>query len=134
MNETRDLHTVGDYLRWITTQFAGAGLHYGHGTDNPWDEAAALLCGALGLPWDRLDHVLGSRLLDAECRELERLVARRVDDRVPVPYLVGEAWFGGHRFEVETGVLIPRSPIAELIRSDFIQPPNGPGAQLRRGR
>ena len=119
MTDADELVTVADYLRWIATRFAAAELHYGHGTDNAWDESLALVCGYLKLPWDKLEYVLGSRLLKAEGDALEELTAQRIEQRIPVPYLVGEAWFAGYRFNIAPGVLIPRSPVAELIRDEF---------------
>ena len=119
MTDADELVTVADYLRWIATRFAAAELHYGHGTDNAWDESLALVCGYLKLPWDKLEYVLGSRLLKAERDALEGLTEQRIEQRIPVPYLVGEAWFAGYRFSIAPGVLIPRSPVAELIRDEF---------------
>ena len=119
MTDADELVSVADYLRWIATRFAAADLHYGHGTDNPWDESLALVCGYLKLPWDKLEYVLGSRLLKVERDALEGLTEQRIEQRIPVPYLVGEAWFAGYRFSIAPGVLIPRSPVAELIRDEF---------------
>jgi ribosomal protein L3 glutamine methyltransferase len=120
VTDTDGLVTVADYLRWIATRFAAEDLCYGHGTDNAWDESLALVCGSLGLPLDKLEYMLGSRLLEAERDALRRLTQQRIEQRVPVPYLVGEAWFAGFRFRITPGVLIPRSPIAELIRDEFM--------------
>lgn len=114
-----ELLTVADYVRWMATCLARADVHYGHGTDNAWDEALALLCGRLGIEAEKLQFVLSARLTATERRELVRLLERRIVHRVPVPYLVGEAWFVGRRYLVQPGVLIPRSPIAELIASEF---------------
>lgn len=120
MTDTAELVTVADHLRWITTRFAAEDLCYGHGTDNAWDESLALVCGYLGLPWDKLEYVLGARLLEAEREALHQLTDQRIEQRVPVPYLVGEAWFAGYRFSIARGVVIPRSPVAELIRDEFM--------------
>ncbi len=109
------LRTVRDFLRWAVSRFEAAGVFYGHGTDNAWDEAVALVFGTLHLPWDINPAVLPARLTEDERVQLSERVARRVDDRVPVPYLTGEAWFAGLPFYVDTNVLIPRSPIAELF-------------------
>jgi len=114
-----ELESVVDWLRWMATRFAGADLYFGHGTDNPWDEALALLRGYLALPHDKLEFVLGARLTARERRGLAELVERRIVHRVPVPYLTGEAWFAGRRYLVTPDVLIPRSPIGELIESGF---------------
>jgi ribosomal protein L3 glutamine methyltransferase len=113
------LVTVVDWLRWTATRFAGVELHYGHGTDNPWDEAVALVRGFLRLPHDRMEFVLGARLTERERAQLLHLVETRVIQRVPVPYLTGEAYFAGRSYRVTRDVLIPRSPIAELIEAEF---------------
>ncbi len=119
MKPSDELQSVADYLRWMATRLSHAEIHYGHGTDNAWDEALALLCGRLGIGAGKLEFVLSARLTATERRELVRLLERRIVHRVPVPYLVGEAWFVGRRYLAEPGVLIPRSPIAELIATEF---------------
>jgi ribosomal protein L3 glutamine methyltransferase len=119
MNVADELITVGDFVRWCATELGRADVHFGHGTDNAWDEALNLVCGAIGIPWDKLEFVLASRLTSRERRALVRMLELRISRRIPVPYLTGEAWFAGHRFLVEPGVLIPRSPIGELIAKRF---------------
>lgn len=119
MKLTAELTTVGDFLRWMTTQLSKADVYFGHGTDNAWDEAVAILCGRLGIVPEKLQYVLAARLTESERSELVRLLERRIVHRIPVPYLVGEAWFAGRRYLIEPGVLIPRSPIAELIDAEF---------------
>ena len=103
----------------MTTQLSKADVYFGHGTDNAWDEAVAILCGRLGIAAEKLQYVLAARLTESERSELVRLLERRIVHRIPVPYLVGEAWFAGRRYLIEPGVLIPRSPIAELIDAEF---------------
>jgi len=115
----QELQTVADHLRWLATRLARAEVHFGHGTDNAWDEALALLCGHVRIPADKIQFVMSARLTQSERRQLVRLLERRIVHRVPVPYLVGEAWFAGRRYLAEPGVLIPRSPIAELIAAEF---------------
>lgn len=111
--------TVGEYLQDIAARFANAALVYGHGTSNPTDEAAYLLFACLGLSHDE-PELAYRRLVAADERErCEKLIARRIDQRVPVAYLVNEAWFAGLPFYVDERVLIPRSPIAELILEQF---------------
>lgn len=110
-----ELHTVRDWLRFTASQLARAELHFGHGTDSAWDEAVALVLGWLRVPEDRADILLDARVTRQEAAALAACVARRIDDRVPVPYLTGLARFAGLDFEVDSRVLIPRSPMAELL-------------------
>ncbi len=114
-----ELFTLRDYLRWVSSEFYLAGLHYGHGTESPWDEAVALCLGALHLPWNVDPAVLDARLLPIERERIIRLARERVTTRRPLPYLLGEAFFAGFPFSVDERVLIPRSPIAELIEDGF---------------
>lgn len=113
------LFTIRDYWRWGASQFQAAGLHYGHGTDNAFDEALALILHALHLPHQRVDDILDARLTLDEREHVVALLARRRDQRLPLPYLTGEAWFAGLPFTVDARVLIPRSPVAELIEAGF---------------
>lgn len=114
-----ELSTVLDYVRWGTSRFNEAGLHFGHGTDNAWDEALQLVMHTLHLPLGSKPEVLQARLTMEERRELMGLLERRVDERLPLPYLTNEAHFCGLEFYVDERVLVPRSPIGELIRNDF---------------
>ncbi|WP_417331194.1 50S ribosomal protein L3 N(5)-glutamine methyltransferase [Halomonas cupida] len=114
-----DLITLRDCLRWATSEFHLAGLTYSHGTDSAWDEAVALVLGALHLPWDVDPGVQDARLLPMERQRIVTLVRARISDRQPLPYLLGEAFFAGLAFNVDARVLIPRSPIAELIEDGF---------------
>jgi ribosomal protein L3 glutamine methyltransferase len=96
-----------------------AGVFLGHGTDNSWDEAAALVLHALRLP-DQGPAKLYRRAIGVRAQERARaLVSRRIRERIPSAYLTGVAWFAGVRIKVDARVLVPRSPIAELIERRF---------------
>jgi ribosomal protein L3 glutamine methyltransferase len=110
-----DLETVRDWLRYAVTRFGEAGLSFGHGTTNAYDEAAYLLLHTLHLPLDRLEPFLDARLTLQERAQVAQLLDRRIDQRIPAAYLTHEAWLGEFRFYVDERVLIPRSFIAELI-------------------
>ena len=99
--------------------FRQADLCYGHGTDNPRDEAVYLVLGALGLPFSVSDEKLDEPLDASSVRRISDLVSRRVTGRIPVAYLIHQAWFCDLCFYVDERVLIPRSPLAELIQEGF---------------
>ncbi|MCF7204110.1 50S ribosomal protein L3 N(5)-glutamine methyltransferase [Pseudomonas oligotrophica] len=113
------LTTLRDYIRWAVSRFHEQQLFFGHGTDNAWDDARLLVLGALHLPWEMADAYLDCRLEEDECQQLNALLRRRIEERVPTAYLLGEAWFCGLPFIVDERVLIPRSPIAEYIERHF---------------
>jgi len=119
MSEYAELYTIRDFIRWAASQFHEQGLFYGHGTDNAWDEAVALILPSLHLPHDIPPTAIEARLTSAEREKIVGLIQQRITQRIPVPYLTHEAWFAGLSFYVDERVLIPRSPIAELIESEF---------------
>ncbi|MER1968619.1 50S ribosomal protein L3 N(5)-glutamine methyltransferase [Castellaniella sp. GW247-6E4] len=110
-----ELLTLRDLLRWSISRFRAAGLHFGHGSDNAWDEAAYLLLHGLHLPLDTLEPFLDARLLERERQRCIDLIQQRIITRKPAAYLTGEAWLQGRRFLVDERVIVPRSPIAELL-------------------
>lgn len=114
-----DLHTVKDWIRWGASIFNRAELFFGHGTDNAWDEAAVLVLWAIAQPWERLGVISDCRLTDDEKNVITYLFNQRIELRVPAAYLTGEAWFAGLQFKVTPDVLVPRSPIAELLAAGF---------------
>ena len=123
-----ELQTLRDWLRWSVSRFGEAKLSFGHGSTDPYDEAAYLLLHALHLPLDRLDPFLDARLTTGERQSLTQLFTRRIDERVPAAYLTHEAWLGEFRFYVDERVVIPRSYIAELLPSGlerFVGPVTG---------
>lgn len=110
-----ELLTLRDLLRYGVSRFRAAGLAFGHGSDNAWDEAAYLALHTLNLPHDTLEPFLDARLLQAEREAVLDIYRRRIDERLPAPYLTGEAWLQGYRFQVDQRVIVPRSPIAEWL-------------------
>ena len=113
------LHSARDCLRWAESCLRRDQVFLGHGTDDPWDEALALLLHVLHLPWETDPRMLDARLLPLEVEAFATLLRQRINKRVPAAYLTGEAWFCGLPFNVDRRVLIPRSPIAELIEAGF---------------
>lgn len=114
-----ELHTIQDMLRWAVSRFSAANIWYGHGTDNPWDEAVQLVLPTLYLPLDIPEDMRQCRLTSSERHRIVERVIRRVNERIPVAYLTNKAWFCGHEFYVDERVLVPRSPIGELINTHF---------------
>lgn len=109
------LSTLRDWLRYSVSRFEEAGIFYGHGTANAYDEAAWLLMASLHLPHDTLENFLDATLVDSEKKQLLYLIERRISERIPTAYLVREAWLKGYKFYVDERVLVPRSFIAELL-------------------
>lgn len=111
--------TVEELIRTIASRFDAAGLSYGHGTDNPLDEAAWLVFAHLGLSHDDAPAVYTMPVEDGQAETAMQLAGRRIEERVPLAYLLKQAFFAGHEFYVDERVLVPRSPFAELIHSQF---------------
>jgi ribosomal protein L3 glutamine methyltransferase len=116
---TAELASIIDFIRYGASRFSAAGLTFGHSHDNPIDEATHLVLASLHLPPD-IPPAYGAGKLTAEERErVLGLIERRIAERLPVAYLVGETWFAGLKFKSDRRALVPRSPIAELIESGF---------------
>jgi ribosomal protein L3 glutamine methyltransferase len=111
--------TLRDLLRYAVTCFNGAGLFFGHGSTNAFDEAAYLMLHSLKLPLDKLEPFLDARLLPDEVEALLKVIERRAAEHVPAAYITNEAWLGDYRFYVDERVIVPRSFIAELIPENF---------------
>jgi ribosomal protein L3 glutamine methyltransferase len=109
--------TLAQLIERTATRFAAAPLFYGHGTQNPRDEAAWLVLRGLGLPFDA---DLARAAAPEDIERTEELAARRIDERMPVAYLLREAWLAGQAFYVDERVIVPRSHIAELLREPLL--------------
>ena len=100
-------------------QFKAAELYFGHGTDNEWDEAAWLVLHALGLsPVEEIENPV-MEMDESQRIAVEAIIAQRIESRKPAGYLTNKVWFCGLPFYVDERVLVPRSPISELIQNDF---------------
>jgi ribosomal protein L3 glutamine methyltransferase len=120
LHASRDaLLSVRDLIRYGVSRFNQAKLFFGHGSDNAWDEAVYLVLFALHLPPDQLEPFMDARVLPEERTRTLDLIDRRCDLRLPAPYLTHETWLQGYRFHVDERVIVPRSPIAELLMSQL---------------
>jgi ribosomal protein L3 glutamine methyltransferase len=124
------LASARDWIRFGASRFNAAGLHFGHGTDNAVDEARALVLHALHLDHDTPDALLAGMLTPAERRDVLALLERRIAERRPAAYLTHRAWFAGLEFYVDERVLVPRSPIAELVERGFAPWIDGPVSRI----
>lgn len=115
----KSLKTITDFVRFAASEFERAGLYYGHGTDNAWDEAVALVLQMLELPSDYPVVMFEARLIKEEKKHLISAIQTRIDDRKPLAYITNKGFFAGIEFFVDERVLVPRSPIAELVENQF---------------
>ena len=120
MDASREaLQTVRDLIRYGVSRFNQTKLSFGHGSDNAWDEAVYLVLNALHLPPDQLEPFMDARVLPEERQRALAYIDARCDRRVPAPYLTHEAWLQGYAFYVDERVIVPRSPIAELLMTQL---------------
>jgi ribosomal protein L3 glutamine methyltransferase len=113
-----ELLTVRDFLRHAVSRFEAAGLVYGHGTTNAFDDAAYLVLEGLHLPIGQLDPWLDARLLAAERERLAELIEARVRSRKPTAYLLNKAYIQGVPFYVDERVIVPRSYLGEMLAGE----------------
>ena len=111
--------TIGELLEYGQSLFEQSGIYFGHGTDNAWDEAVYLLSSVLNLPPDADRSLLDNLVSDEDQQQIKALYQRRIEERVPAPYITQQAWFCTLPFYVDQRVIVPRSPIAELIYNQF---------------
>jgi len=114
-----ELDSLTDWVRYAVSRFEEACVYYGHGSDNAVDEAFYLVTQTLHLAYDIPSYMMQARLTKDEKQQVFALIQRRVNERMPLPYLTHKAWFAGLEFYVDERVLIPRSPIAEVIEAGF---------------
>lgn len=115
----KQLKTLRDWVRWAASSFNRNEIFFGHGTDNAIDEALELVLATVHLTHDLPESYLGAHVTAEEAEILAERIRRRAIDRVPLAYITGRAWFAGLEFEVNESVLVPRSPIAELVAQGF---------------
>ncbi|GJH00914.1 50S ribosomal protein L3 N(5)-glutamine methyltransferase [Paraburkholderia terrae] len=130
---THPFSTVRDVLRYAVSQFNQAGLAFGHGSSNAYDEAAYLVLHTLHLPIDLLEPFLDACLTSEEIDAVLKVIERRAKDRVPAAYITQEAWMHGYRFHVDERVIVPRSFIGELLQDGlqpYVEDPEQVGAVL----
>ncbi len=115
MQEQPDGNIARSLVAAVSEQFSESDLYYGHGTDNPQDEAVYLVFETLGLDYHCPESELDERRSEEACRQVMELCQQRIETRKPLAYLLKRAWFAGLAFYVDERVLVPRSPLAELI-------------------
>ncbi len=113
------LVSVQELIREGAERFKKANLWFGHGSDNAHDEAAELVFFGAGLRHEDADRAYAQQLDARVLQAIRSLFDRRISERIPAAYLTHRMWFAGHEFYVDERVLVPRSPIAELIESRF---------------
>lgn len=118
MDSPQSKHSLQSVLTWAEQLFNDNDLYYGHGTDNAWDEAVFIASHCLEKA-ELTEDDLPYELTDTEYDQFKSLCERRVSEKIPAAYLVGYMYFAGLPFKVNSDVLVPRSPIAELIARDF---------------
>lgn len=115
----QEMSSIRDVFRLMLTMMSESDLFYGHGTDNLWDDALALVFDTLQLPHEEQQVLLDAKLTKSEKNLLAENVKKRIEERLPTPYITNKAWFAGLPFYIDERVIVPRSPFAELIETEF---------------
>ncbi len=118
-SEIKHLHTLRDFMRWGASQFMRADLHFGHGMATALDESVYLVLRSLHLPVDTPEVYWDGKLTPVEKQIVANIIQKRIDTRKPAAYLMREGWFAGLPFYINESVLVPRSPLAEMVQEQF---------------
>lgn len=120
LNEAvQHLQTIRDFIRFGVTALRSYEVHLGQGTEDFFAESAALVLQSLSLEWSADAQILDAKLLPSEKQRIVELLEKRINQRIPLGYLLNLAYFAGQPYYVDERVLIPRSPVAELIENQF---------------
>ena len=111
-----EMQTVGDVMRYLITTFDASDVFYGHGADNAFEEAQLMLAPVLNLEFSEIEEFYDTRLTVRERKEIAEFAVKRIFEHIPTAYLTNISWFCNIPFYVDERVLIPRSPIGELIK------------------
>jgi ribosomal protein L3 glutamine methyltransferase len=120
LSSAEQLQTTGDYVRFAASQFNQADLYFGHGTNNAWDEAISLVMFTLHLPEHLFEQVFSCKLTTDEKHHVLAVIDKRISEEIPAAYITNQAVFANLPFYVDQRVLVPRSPIGELIEKQFV--------------
>ena len=113
------LTTLRDYIRWAMSRFSQAQLYFENGSESAFEEARSLVLRSLHLPYELHDKYLDCHVHSDEHAVLQDVLKQRIEQRLPTAYILGEAWFAGVLFKVDPRVMVPRSPLDELIPQQF---------------
>jgi ribosomal protein L3 glutamine methyltransferase len=116
---TRHLDSIRDFIRFGVSALRSHEVHLGQGTEDFFAESAALVLQSLSLEWSADEQILDAKLLPSEKKKVLELLEKRINERTPLGYLLNLAYFAGQPYYVDERVLIPRSPVAELIENQF---------------
>ena len=115
----KELKTIKDWLRWIYSRFNESDLYYGHGLADAWDESTYLVSHVLCIPWSHLSEFYDCCVTAVEAQQLIQITVRRINEQKPLFYLLNAALFCHHVFYIDERVIVPRSPLADIINNRF---------------